>query len=396
MRRYCSLSDVFLPFHGLTKTLCTLALLLLALAGCSTAALAQDSDADAAANNANTVASASIDTPVVSASTDAPTLPATTDGHLQPLVHSTLRLKFPRKYDVDRIGDRGIGKGLNFFSLNRERAMGESMSRDLDAHLHLVRDPELTAYVNRVVQNLALHSDSKLPITVRVVQNDEVNAFSLPGGFLYVNSGLIAACPDEATFAGILAHEVAHVAARHATRTMTRQMLFRMSTLPLVFVSGGIAAGIGNAAGFAIPFSNMKFNRDAEREADLLAVEYSYAAGYDPEAFVQFFETLQSRQKHKIPKFFGLMLTSHPMNEERIKRAQAEIETLLPEKSDYVLDTSDFRAAKDRLFQVVRQPCTDASGRPILVSAGQKCGDKTENKRPSLRDTLHRKPKATE
>lgn len=390
MRRPRSLSVVSDPLPGLRYALCTLTLFLLAF---GPVALAQNSDTIAVANGSDTVASTSIDTPA--APTDAPVAIPAPDAHVQPLVHSTLNLKFPHKYDVDRIGDRGIGKGFNFFSLNRERAMGENMSRDLDAHLHLVRDPELNAYVNRVVQNLALHSDARLPITVRVVQNDEVNAFSLPGGFLYVNSGLIAACPDEATFAGILAHEVAHVAARHATKTMTRQMMFRMSTLPLVFVSGGIAAGIGNAAGFAIPFSNMKFNRDAEREADLLAVEYSYAAGYDPEAFVQFFETLQSRQKHKMPKFFGLMLTSHPMNEERIKRAQAEIETLLPEKSDYVLDTSDFRAAKDRLFQVVRQPCTDANGRPILVGMGQKCGDKDE-KRPSLRDTLHRKPKGTE
>lgn len=395
MRRPHSLSVVPDPLPRPGKTLCALTLFLLALGSCATAALAQDSEA-VPANDSNTVESASINTPAPSTTAETPAAVPAPEAHVQPILHSTLNLKFPHKYDVDRIGDRGIGKGFNFFSLSRERAMGENMSRDLDAHLHLVRDPELNAYVNRVVQNLALHSDASLPITVRVVENDEVNAYSLPGGFLYVNSGLIAACPDEATFAGILAHEVAHVAARHATKTMTRQMLFKMSTLPLIFVSGGIAAGIGNAAGFAIPFTNMKFNRNAEREADLLAVEYSYSAGYDPEAFVQFFETLQTRQKHKMPKFFGLMLTSHPMNDERIKRAQAEIETLLPEKSDYVIDTSDFRAAKDRLFQVVRQPCTDANGRPILVSAGQKCGDKADNKRPSLRDTLHRKPKTTE
>lgn len=306
---------------------------------------------------------------------------------------SEKKVKFPSKYDVQRIGDRSVGKGVNFFSLSREREMGENMSRDLDAHLQLVRDPELNAYVNRVVQNLVIHSDAKVPFTVRVVKNDEVNAFSLPGGFLYVNTGLIAAAPDEATFAGILAHEVAHVAARHATKTLTRRMLFRVAYVPLMFVTGGAAVAIGNAAGVAIPLSNMKFNRDAEREADLLGLEYAYSAGYDPGAFVQFFETLRSRQKRKPPKFFGMMFTSHPMDTDRIKRAQVVITSLLPEKSDYVIDTSDFRAAKERLFQVDRQPCSDASGRPILVNAGQHCGDQTnKEKRPTLRGTLHPKP----
>lgn len=306
-------------------------------------------------------------------------------------------MKYPSKYDVDRIGDRGIGKGFDFFSLSREREMGENMSRDLDAHLQLVRDPELNAYVNRVVQNLVFHSDAKVPFTVRIVKNDEVNAFSLPGGFLYVNTGLIAAAPDEATFAGILAHEVAHVAARHATKALTRRMLFRAAYVPLMFVSGGVAVAIGNAAGVAIPFSNMKLSRDSEREADLLGLEYTYSAGYDPAAFVQFFETLQSRQKHKPPKFFGMMFTAHPMDADRIKRAQTVITSLLPEKSDYVIDTSDFRAAKERLFQVIHQPCTDASGMPILLGAGQKCGDKAAPKgRPTLRGTLHPKPSGAE
>ncbi len=303
----------------------------------------------------------------------------------QAVVESTVKVKVPPKYDVDRIGDRGIGKGINFFSLNRERAMGEAMSRDLDAHLHLVGDPGLNAYVNRVVQNLVIHSDAKVPFTVRVVKDDEVNAFSLPGGFLYVNSGLIEAAPDEATFAGILAHEVAHVAARHATRTMTRRMMLRMASIPLMFLTGGAATAINATASFAVPISNMKFTRNSEREADLLGLEYAYAAGYDPEAFVQFFETIQSRQQHKMPRLMSLMFISHPMTDDRIKRAQEAISTMLPEKTNYVIDTSDFRQAKARLFQVLQTPCRREDGRPALLRAGKRCSDSDPDDHPTLR-----------
>jgi len=377
VRKFCSASVVSAPLPGFRTTV--VALFLLAVCSTATAALGQEPVAVASASNAD---------PVVS--TDAAVPLASSNVPVQPV--AAVKVRFPGKYDVDRIGDRNIGKGINFFSLNRERAMGENMSRDLDAHLQLIRDPELNAYVNHVVQNLVIHSDAKVPFSVRIVKNDEVNAFSLPGGFLYVNTGLLAAAPDEATFAGILAHEVAHVAARHATKNLTRRMLFRVAYVPLMFVTGGAAVAIGNAAGVAIPIFSMKFNRNAEREADLLGIEYAYSAGYDPAAFVQFFETLQSRQKRKVPRFFGLMFTSHPMDNDRIKRAQAVITSLLPEKSDYVIDTSDFRMAKERLFQVVHKPCTDASGMPILVGAGQNCADKDAPKRPTLRGTLHPKP----
>ena len=358
MRRPCSPSLFSTPKPVFRSTFCGTVLLLICLCGYG----------KAVGQNSGPMASAGVDAPI------------------RPIVVSTVRLKVPRKYDVDRIGDRGIGKGINFFSLNRERALGQAMSRDLDAHLHLVGDPELNAYVNRVVQNLAIHSDAKVPFTVRVVRNDEVNCFSLPGGFLYVNSGLIAAAPDEATFAGILAHEVAHVAARHATRTMTRRMMFRLASVPLMFLTGGVATAINATAAFTVPMSNMRFNRDSEREAYLLGLEYAYAAGYDPEAFVQFFETIQSHQKHKPPRFLGLMFTSHPMTDDRIKRAQEAIATMLPEKPDYVIDTSDFRQAKSRMFQVLQEPCRRTDGRPVLLRAGRRCTEKADsNDRPTLR-----------
>ena len=306
-------------------------------------------------------------------------------GSGQPAAATVQKPKFPKKYDIERIGDRGVGDGVNFYSVKKERAMGEAMSRSLESRLQLLGDPELNAYVNRVVQNLVMNSDAKVPFTVKVVKSDQANAFSLPGGFLYVTSGLIAAAPDEATLAGILAHEVAHVAARHATRALTRRMILRMGSVPLMFLSGGAAAAINNAAGLAIPMSGMKFTRDSEREADLLGLEYTYAAGYDPQAFVQFFESLDARQKEKLPGLFKLLFTSHEMTEDRIKRAQVTITSLLPDKPDYVIDTSEFRQIQGRLFELT-DSCRYANGRPVLLGAGKKCaapGDKDE--KPKLR-----------
>ncbi|MDT8070463.1 MAG: M48 family metalloprotease [Terriglobia bacterium] len=375
------------PIPVFQKTVFAISLLLVVLCGSATAF----------GQTPETVASIGHHDPIASEAPTHSSAPATAPVTVHPVAASTAKLKIPPKYDLDRIGERGIGKGLNFFSLKRERALGQAMAGDLDTQLHLVRDPDLNAYVNHVVQNLVFHSDAQIPFTVKIVQNDEVNAFSLPGGFLYVNTGLIASAPDEATFAGILAHEVAHVAARHATKALTRRMLFRMAYVPMMFITGGAAIAINNAAGVVMPMSNMKFSRDSEREADLLGLEYMYAAGYDPGAFVQFFETVQSHQrpKHKMPKILGLMFNSQPATTDRIKRAQAVITTMLPEKSDYILDTSAFQAAKDRLSEVIHLPCTDAHGRPILLGAGQRCEDKSGTKKPTLRGTLHPAPTVT-
>lgn len=296
-----------------------------------------------------------------------------------------VKLKLSRKYDMDRIGDRGIGDGFNLFSLNRERALGESMARRLDGRLQLVTDPEVNAYVNRVVQHLAINSDAKVPFTVRIVKNEDANATSFPGGYLYVNSGLIAACPDEATFVGILAHEVGHVAARHVTKALTRRMLFRVGAIPLMFITGGIAVAVDNAAGVAMPIYSAKFVRDSEREADLLAVEYTYAAGYDPEAFVQFFETIAAKQKFKGSKFINLMFSSHLMTEDRVRRAQAAIAAVLPERDKYVIDTSDFRQVKARLSEVAGLPCRDSNDKPVLVGSGKQCTGTDSDGRPKLK-----------
>ena len=310
------------------------------------------------------------------------------EGGTQPVAASSLKLKLAPKYDMERIGDRGVGDGMNFYSFQKEHDLGEEMARRLDMQLQFLKDADVNAYVNRVVEHLVMNSDAKIPFTVRVVKNDQVTAFSLPGGFLYVTTGLIAASPDEATFAGILAHEVAHVAARHVTRALTRRRLFKVGTLPLIFVTGGAGAAINNAAGFGVPMYNMKTAREAEREADLLGLEYVYAAGYDPQPFVQFFEEIEARQKQKVPGLIKMMFTSHPMTEDRIKRAQLIVASMLSEKATYVIDTSEFQQAQARLFDLT-DPCRYSNGKPVLLSAGKKCGtSEDKGQRPKLKQRV--------
>src|SRR5881227_3519223 len=193
--------------------------------------------------------------------------------------------------DVDNIGNRNINKGsINFISLEKEIAMGRQMAAEIERQVKLVEDPTINEYVNRVGQNLVRNSDAKVPFTIKVVESDEINAFALPGGFFYVNSGLILAADEEAELAGVMAHEIAHVAARHYTRQITRAQLANYLTLPLIFVGGGIGYAAYQAAGIGIPLTFLKFNRNFEAEADYLGIQYMYKSGYDPQAFISFFE----------------------------------------------------------------------------------------------------------
>ena len=258
----------------------------------------------------------------------------------------------PAKYDVSKIGDRGIGGGINFYSLQREMAMGRQLADQVDAQARIVTDPMVNNYINKLGQTIVRNSDAKVPFTIKVIDNEEVNAFALPGGYFYVNSGLIMAADNGAELAGVMAHEIAHVAARHGTRTVTRNQLLNLASIPLIFVGGPLVFAMEQAAGVAVPMSFLKFSREAELEADLLGVEYEYSAGYDPAAFVQFFEKLGTEKKHK----FGLLakaFSTHPMTGERIKRAQEDIQEYLPPRSEYMLDTSEFQEVKAHLISVL-------------------------------------------
>jgi hypothetical protein len=255
------------------------------------------------------------------------------------------------KYDVSQIGHRNVGSGLDFYSIDREIALGHQLSMEVEQSARLVTDSIVTEYINRIGQNLVRNSDARVPFTIKILDTDEVNAFALPGGFFYVNSGLILAADDEAELAGVMAHEIAHVAARHATKNMTRAQIWNMASIPLIFIGGPVAYAISEVASIAVPMTYLKFSRDAEREADLLGLEYDYAAGYDPHAFVEFFEklNLDGKKKHSaLAKAFA----THPMNADRIQAAQDEIRKYLPDRPEYVVDTSEFQNVKSRLLSL--------------------------------------------
>jgi predicted Zn-dependent protease len=250
----------------------------------------------------------------------------------------------PSKYDVNHIGDRGVGNGANKYSLERERKLGHALAQHVELSSKLVTDPVITEYVNRLGQRIVGNSDAQVPFTIKVIESDEINAFTLPGGYLYVDTGLILAADNEAEVAGVMAHEVAHVAARHETRAKTRKEIWRYASIPLVF--GGL--------GVVTPMLFMKFGRDAEREADLLGLEYEYAAGYDPQAFIQFFEKLQTKEEQK-QNLVAKAFATHPPTEDRIRRAQKEISSLLPDKAEYVVDTSEFQEVKARVANLTHE-----------------------------------------
>jgi predicted Zn-dependent protease len=270
---------------------------------------------------------------------------------------STPEAKPPKsdKYDVDRIGQRNVSRGMNVYSLERERAMGQAMATVVDRGTTFVADPEVTRYVTELAQKLARHSDAEVPFKIKVIDSSNRRVFALPGGFLYVDKGLIVDLDNEAEFAALLAHEIAHVAARHATRYATRKQAWNVLSIPIMWASGPAALGTQQIG----PLNLKKFARDAELEADLLGIEYQYAAGYDPQAFVEALERLSGLENQRRAKAFSAKsslhdqiaraFASYPPTDERIQKVQAEISTFLPERDDYILDTSAFQQMKARL-----------------------------------------------
>ena len=284
----------------------------------------------------------------------------------QPVAESQ-RLPKNDKEDVSKIGDRNVGKAVNFYSLEKEIQLGRQLAAEVEQNAKIVEDPVIAEYVNRIGQNIVNNSDAKVPFTIKVIDSDEVNAFALPGGYFYVNTGLIELAQDEAELAGVMAHEIAHVAARHGTRSATRSQLIQYATIPLLFIGGWAGYGIQQAANFAIPMTMLKFSREFEHQADFLGVQYLYKAGYDPTAMVQFFERLkakQKRNKNAIAKAFS----SHPMTKSRIKAVQKTINQLLPEQPEYAVSSSEFDDIKERLakLHVRRKPAEWDPNRPTL------------------------------
>jgi len=268
----------------------------------------------------------------------------------------------PAKLDVSRIGERDIGEGINFFSIEKEVALGRELSMEVEQSARLFADAVVNEYVNRTGQILVRHSDCKVPFLIKVIDDDEVNAFALPGGFFYINTGAILAADDEAELAGVMAHEIAHVCARHATRNLTKSEITQYASLPLIFFGGPVGYAVRQVASVAMPMSFLKFSRDAEREADLLGIEYQYAAGYDPTAFVDFFEKLEAEDKEP-HSFIARAFMTHPMTQDRVRRAEAELE-MLPDRESYITDTSEFDAIRDRVSRLTHGRAIQGGPRP--------------------------------
>ena len=302
------------------------------------------------------------------------------------------------KNDVNAIGNRKVGgRGLgDWYSLEGEIRMGKQYAQEVEATSKLIRDPVITEYVNRIGQNLVRNSDAQVPFTIKVVDSDEVNAFALPGGFFYVNTGLILAADEESELAGVMAHEIAHVAARHSTRQMTRAQWMNIGTIPLIFVGGGIGYAVRSAAGLAIPMGFLAFSRSFESEADYLGLQYMYKAGYDPNAYVAFFEKLQAREKKKAGTL-AKAFSTHPQTPDRITKSQEEISRILPARQQYIVTTSEFADVKARLASVEnRRKMVDDKGgtKPSLrrTSTADKSSDKNGDKSgDDDRPTLHRR-----
>ncbi len=255
----------------------------------------------------------------------------------------------PSKKNPDDIGERDVGKGMNWYSIEKEIALGKGLAQDIERSAKIVDDPVVAEYINRVGQNLVRNSDAKVPFTIKVVDSEEINAFALPGGFFFINTGLILAADTEAEMAGVMGHEIAHIAARHGTRGATRGQIANLATIPLIFMGGWAGFGIRQAAQVAIPAGFLMFSRAFEREADMLGLQYMYKAGYDPGAFVDFFEKLQAKEKRK-PGTLAKVFSSHPPTDDRVTTAQKNIQEMLKERPEYVVTTSEFQDVKARLM----------------------------------------------
>lgn len=275
-----------------------------------------------------------------------------------------------KKKNPDAIGDRDVDGKLNWYSLEKEIALGKGLAQEIERQAKIVDDPVIAEYVNRVGQNIVRNSDCQVPVTIKVIDTDEPNAMALPGGFFFVNTGLVTLAENESEIAGVMGHEIAHIAARHGTRQATRGQLVNLATIPMIFLGGWTGYGIRQAASLAIPIGFLSFSRAFESEADLLGLQYMYKAGYDPNGFVDFFERLEAMDKRK-PGTISKIFRSHPPTGDRIEKAQKNIADLLKERPEYVVTTSEFEDVKNRIMMLAsrRKATPEDPNRPSLRRA---------------------------
>jgi len=277
-----------------------------------------------------------------------------------------------KKKDPDSIGNRNVGSGVNFYSLDKEIALGKQLAQEVERQAKVVDDPIIAEYVNRVGQNIVRNSDAKVPFTIKVLDTEEVNAFALPGGFFFVNSGLVLKADSESELAGVMAHEIAHVALRHGTKQATKGEIAQIGMIAasIALPWGWTGYAIRQGMSLAIPMGFLVFSRSMEADADYFGLQYMYKAGYDPTAFVDFFEKIETLEKKK-PGTVAKVFSTHPMTDDRIKKTQEEIQTILAPKPEYVVNTSEFNDVKNRLSMLHnrRKVTQDDPNRPKLRRA---------------------------
>lgn len=286
-----------------------------------------------------------------------------------------------KKKNPDEIGNRDVGKGVNLYSIDKEIALGKQLATEVARQAKLVTDPIVSEYVNRVGQNLVRNSDVTMPVTFQIIDAGRLNAFTLPGGFVFVNSGLIRAAESEAELAGAMAHEIGHVAGRHGTRQESRARIVNMASIPLIFLGGWTGFAVRQGASFGIPMGFLHFSRGFEGEADLLGIQYLYKTGYDPNAAIDMFERLEL-QELKRPGIMEKVFATHPMTADRIREAQKNIAEILPGKPMYVVNTSEFNDVRARLnaLQTPRRNSARPNGPVLRRAPGASVEGKIEDK----------------
>jgi len=307
-----------------------------------------------------------------------------------------------KKDDVDEIGNRKVAH-KSIISEEKEIAIGKQYSVEVERSAKMLTDPVVNEYVNRVAQNVARNSDLKIPLTVKVIDDPSLNAFALPGGFLYVNTGLLQAAEEEDQIAGVIGHEIAHVAARHWASQMTKMTFAQFAMIPLIFVpmSYPVYMGVMEAYMQGVPLAFLKFNRGAEAEADYLGIQYMYKAGYDPNSYVAFFGKVMDEER-RMPGSMPQVFMDHPPTGDRIIKCEEEIKQILPKKEQYLVSTSEFDDVKARLQQVIsnrkklkpgdnggptlhkRQPSDQTTTAPTQT-AGQSSGSSGDEQPPVLK-----------
>jgi len=294
--------------------------------------------------------------------------------------------KKPSNSDIENVGNRNINKGignLNISSIESDVRLGKAAAAEVERDVQLINDPVVTEYINRVGQNIVKNSDAtQFTFTFKVVDSDDVNAFALPGGFAYVNSGLILAADDEAELAGVIAHEIAHVAARHASENNSKATFLQIGMIPAIILTGGVlGTAIQEISQIALPISMFKFSRGAEAEADKLGLEYMYLTGYDPAATISFFEKLQAKES---TRRVNSLFASHPPTPDRVEKEKKNIEMILPDRDQYIVTTSEFDKVKARLAQLGSRKVPEKQG-PSLTRGRQGGGRSTPDDRQDSR-----------